>query len=143
MGDVRIDPEIGRAGDVDTAVTLLRFENGVIGTIDNSRGASYGYDQRVEVFGASGAVAISNETPDVAVLSDQQGIHTSRPHYFFLERYTEAYVEEIRAFVKAVRENHAPPVTGQDARVPIVIGLAAKKSLDEQRPVLLTEVDPG
>lgn len=140
-GQVRIDPQIGTAGDIDIAVTLLQFENGVIGTIDNSRGTSYGYDQRVEVFGSNGAITISNESPDTAVISDTQGIHTTLPHYFFLERYTDAYIAEMRAFVEAVRENKTPLVTGQDGRIPIVIGLAAKKSLDENRPVRLTEVD--
>lgn len=140
-GSARIDPQIGAAGDIDTAVTLLRFENGVIGTIDNSRATSYGYDQRVEVFGDGGAVAVSNEAPDRAMVSDGQGIHASLPYYFFLERYREAYVAELRAFVQAVRENETPIVTGQDGRVSVVLGLAAKKSLDENRPVSVAEVE--
>ncbi len=139
-GEVRIDPQIGAAGDIDIAVTLLRFENGVIGTIDNSRGTSYGYDQRVEIFGATGAISISNEKPDEATISDQQGIHTTLPHYFFLERYTEAYIQELREFVAVVRENRAPSVNGQDGRIPVVIGLAAKKSLLEHRPVKVAEI---
>lgn len=140
VGGVRIDPQIGAAGDIDTAVTLLRFENGVIGTIDNSRGTTYGYDQRVEVFGGGGALTISNEAPDRATISDAQGIHESLPYYFFLERYREAYVTEIHAFVQAIRENQTPLVTGHDGRVAVVIGLAAKKSLDENRPVDVAEV---
>ncbi|MBI4671021.1 MAG: inositol 2-dehydrogenase [Chloroflexi bacterium] len=142
-GSVRVDPQISTVGDIDTAVTVLWFENGVIGTIDNCRAASYGYDQRVEVFGANGAVAVANETPDEAILSDREGIHASLPHYFFLERYTEAYVQELRAFVRAIRENSAPPVTGRDGRIPVVMGLAAIKSLNEHRPVRLDEIDKG
>ncbi len=140
-GDVRIDPAIGTAGDIDLAVTVLRFENGVIGTIDNSRGTSYGYDQRIEVFGSHGALTISNEAPDAAVISDTNGIHASLPYYFFLERYTAAYLEEMRAFVEAVRQDRPSPVTGRDGRVPVVIALAAKKSLDEHRPVRLSEIE--
>ena len=78
---------------------------------------------------------------DTAVLSDRQGVHTSCPNYFFLERYTEAYLEEMRSFVSAIRENRSPMVTGQDGKAPIVIGLVAKKSLDEKRPVRLKEIE--
>lgn len=140
-GSVRIDPEIGTAGDIDTAVTVLRFENGVIGTVDNSRATSYGYDQRVEVFGRDGALTISNEAPDNAIVSDGQGIHASLPHHFFLERYSEAYLAEMRAFVQALRDDEMPAVSGNDGRVSVVIGLAAKKSLDENRPVRIAEVE--
>lgn len=140
-GTVRIDPEIGRAGDIDTAVTVLTFENGVIGTIDNSRATSYGYDQRIEVFGREGALMISNEAPDNAIVSDGQGIHASLPHYFFLERYSEAYLAEMREFVQCLREDRIPTVSGADGRVSVVIGLAAKKSLDENRPVSVAEVE--
>jgi myo-inositol 2-dehydrogenase/D-chiro-inositol 1-dehydrogenase len=139
-GEVRIDPQIGALGDVDVAVTLLRFENGVLGTIDNTRGTSYGYDQRVEVFGAAGAITVANETPDEITLSNSQGIHTTLPYYFFLERYAEAYVQELREFVQAIRQDRVPPVTGHDARTPIVIGLAANKSLREHRPVRVDEI---
>jgi myo-inositol 2-dehydrogenase/D-chiro-inositol 1-dehydrogenase len=123
------------------AVTVLRFENGVIGTIDNSRGTSYGYDQRIEVFGSNGALMISNEAPDAAVISDMQGVHASLPYYFFLERYNAAYLEEMRAFVDALRQDREPSVNGRDGRTPVVIALAAKKSLDEHRPVRLTEIE--
>ncbi len=139
-GSVLIDPKIGEAGDVDTAVTVLRFANGAIGTIDNSRKAAYGYDQRVEVFGAGGAVAVSNNTPDSAVISDAGGVHGALPLYFFLERYTESFIVEMKEFVEAVLEDKTPPVTGSDGRVPVVIGLAAKKSLAEHRPVKLSQI---
>lgn len=140
-GGVRIDPQIGAAGDIDTAVTILRFENGVIGTIENSRATTYGYDQRVEVFGSGGAVMISNQAPDNAIVSDAQGIHASLPYYFFLERYNEAYAAEMRAFVQALRDDETPSVTGHDGRVSVILGLAAKKSLDGNRPVAVAEVE--
>ncbi len=139
-GGVLVDPRSGTAGDVDTAVTLLRFANGAIGTIDNSRKAVYGYDQRVEVFGSGGAVGVSNNTPDSAVVSDANGVHGARPLYFFLERYTESFIQEMREFVQAVQQDQATPVTGIDGRIPVVIGMAAKKSLKENRPVKLSEI---
>lgn len=139
--NVLVDPEIGKAGDVDTAVITLRFANGAIGVIDNSRKAVYGYDQRVEVFGSKGVAMAENKTPDSVVQSDVKGVHAALPLHFFVERYTEAYVEEMRAFVRAVLEDKTPPVTGTDARIPVVIGYAAKKSAEENRPVRLSEID--
>jgi myo-inositol 2-dehydrogenase/D-chiro-inositol 1-dehydrogenase len=139
-GAVLVDPAIGEIGDVDTAVTLLRFANGALGAIDNSRRAVYGYDQRVEVFGSGGAVAISNNAADNAVISDAQGVHAGRPLYFFLERYAESYAAEMQAFVAAVQQDQTPPVTGAAGRAAVVLGLAAKKSLAENRPVRVDEV---
>ncbi|MEP7355858.1 MAG: Gfo/Idh/MocA family oxidoreductase, partial [Anaerolineales bacterium] len=139
-GAVLVDPAIGELGDLDTAVTMLRFANGALGTIDNSRQAVYGYDQRVEVFGSAGAVAVANNTPDTAVLSDAQGVHAARPLHFFLERYAESYAAEMRAFVAAVNRDQAPPVSGAAGRAAVVIGLAAKKSLAEKRPVAVAEI---
>ncbi len=139
-GGVLVDPRIGQAGDVDTAVTLLKFANGAIGTIDNSRKAAYGYDQRVEVFGSGGAVAVSNNTPDRAVVSDASGVHGAKPLYFFLERYMDSFTIELKEFVEAVLQDKTTPVTGIDGRIPVVIGLAATKSLRENRPVKLSEI---
>jgi len=134
------DPRIGKAGDVDTAVTLLRFESGAIGTIDNSRQAIYGYDQRVEVFGSGGAVSVANNTPDAALVSDATGVHGARPLFFFLERYAESFIAEMREFVQAVQQDKTPPVTGMDGRIPVVMALAANRSLRENRPVKVTEI---
>lgn len=141
IGGVMVDPRIGEAGDVDTAVTVLRFATGAIGTIDNSRQAVYGYDQRAEVFGSGGAVSVANTAPDSALVSDAWGVHGARPLYFFLERYMESFNLEMREFIQAVRRDEAPPVTGADGRIPVVIALAAGKSLRENRPVKLDEVD--
>jgi myo-inositol 2-dehydrogenase/D-chiro-inositol 1-dehydrogenase len=127
-------------GDIDTAVTTLWFANGAISTIDNSRRAVYGYDQRVEVFGSEGMVAVSNNTPDTHVYSNRDGVHTANPLYFFLERYSESFAEEMRAFVRSIQTDAAPLVTGSDGRIAVVIGLAALRSLREQRPVKLDEI---
>jgi myo-inositol 2-dehydrogenase/D-chiro-inositol 1-dehydrogenase len=140
-GGVMVDPEIGKAGDVDTAVITLRFANGALGVIDNSRQAVYGYDQRVEIFGSQGMVACSNDTPDSAVVSDAQGVRSSLPLFFFVERYTESYVAEIKSFVDCVVKDGPPPVTGLDGRVPVVMGYAAQKSHKERRPVKLSEIE--
>jgi myo-inositol 2-dehydrogenase/D-chiro-inositol 1-dehydrogenase len=139
-GAVLVDPKIGEAGDLDTTVVTLHFKNGALGVIDNSRRAVYGYDQRVEVFGDGGMVAVANPTPDTHIYSNAEGVHSAKPLYFFLERYTDSYVNEMRAFVAAVRDNTASPVTGLDGRIPVVMGLAARRSYDEHRPVRLSEV---
>jgi myo-inositol 2-dehydrogenase / D-chiro-inositol 1-dehydrogenase len=137
---VKVDPKIGEAGDVDTAVVTLHFENGAIGTIDNSRQAVYGYDQRVEVFGSLGMVAVGNNTPDTHTYSNQEGVHSAKPLYFFLERYTESFLVEMREFIECIQSDIPTPVQGIDGRIPVLLGLAARKSFDENRPVKLSEI---
>jgi myo-inositol 2-dehydrogenase/D-chiro-inositol 1-dehydrogenase len=138
---VMVDPAIGEAGDLDTAVIMLKFENGVIGTIDNSRKAVYGYDQRVEVFGSRGAVNTTNQYPNSAVISSPDNIRRDLPLNFFMERYVESYRAEMQAFITAVVEDRPVPVTGLDGRIPVVMGMAARKSYEENRPVRLDEID--
>ena len=142
-GTAMVDPEIGKAGDIDTAATVLRFENGVVGTINNSRKAVFGYDQRAEVLGSGGMAATSNNTLDRTIHSNTDGVHTAPPLWFFAERYADAYLAEMIEFIECVREGKTPSVTGTDARVPVVMGHAAKKSLEENRPVRLSEIDAG
>ncbi len=136
-GAVLVDEAIGEAGDVDTAVITLKFKNGAIGVIDNSRKAAYGYDQRVEVFGSKGCVTASNDTPTTAVLSTEEGVVSDKPKYFFLERYTESFVTEVKCFIEAIVKDTPTPVEGIDGLKPVLIGLAAKKSLEEGIPVKL------
>jgi myo-inositol 2-dehydrogenase/D-chiro-inositol 1-dehydrogenase len=140
-GGVLVDPRIGEVGDIDTAVVTLYFKNGAIGAIDNSRKAAYGYDQRVEVFGSAGMVSVENETPDRAVFSDAAGIQSAKPLYFFLERYAQSFLDEMTQFIQCIQQGAQPPVTGADGRAPVVMALAATKSLKEHRPVKLSEVD--
>jgi myo-inositol 2-dehydrogenase/D-chiro-inositol 1-dehydrogenase len=137
---VLVDPGIGEAGDVDTAVITLRFANGAIGTIDNSRKAVYGYDQRVEVFGSDGMVQAHNNTLDNDVYANADGVHSAKPLYFFLERYMESFIAEMKDFIKSIQEDTPPTVTGIDGRIPVMIGMAAKKSYLEKRPVALSEI---
>jgi myo-inositol 2-dehydrogenase/D-chiro-inositol 1-dehydrogenase len=140
-GAVLVDPAIGRAGDVDTAVVTLSFASGAIGVIDNSRKAVYGYDQRVEVFGSKGCLSAANDAPTTVQLSDEKGVQGDKPLYFFLERYKQAFVDEMKAFFEALNSGEAPPVTGKDGLAPVLIGLAAKKSLAEGRPVRIAEIE--
>jgi len=141
QGAVTVDPAIGRAGDLDTAVVLLRFAGGVSGTIDNCRQAVYGYDQRAEVLGTRGAAASGNLHPNSVTLSDAGAVRRDLPLHFFLERYAESFVTELRLFVQAVLQDGPVPVTGLDARPPVLMALAARRSHDEHRPVRLAEVD--
>ena len=137
---VRIDPAIGKAGDVDTAVITMKMENGSIVTIDNSRKAVYGYDQRVEVFGSQGMVSVSNDTTSSAVISNSEGVMGEKPLYFFLERYMQSYAREIRAFVQAIEQDTETPLGITDGLEAVRMGLAAKKSLAEHRPVKMAEI---
>jgi myo-inositol 2-dehydrogenase/D-chiro-inositol 1-dehydrogenase len=137
---VRVDPEIGKAGDVDTALIVLKFKSGVIGTIDNCRKAVYGYDQRVEVLGSDGAIGTNNCYPNQATISTATAVQRDLPLNFFMDRYTESFANELREFVAAVLEDKPTPVTGIDGRIPVAMGIAARKSYDEHRPVRLDEV---
>lgn len=139
-GGVRVDPAIGAAGDLDTAAVLLKFANGVIGTIDNSRRAVYGYDQRVEVFGSGGSVRTENRFPNTITVCEESSVRRDLPLNFFLDRYVESYLEEMRQFVEAVRTGSPPAVGGSDGRLPVVMAEAARKSYEENRPVRLSEI---
>ena len=137
---VMVDPAIGEAGDVDTAIITLKFKNGAIGTIDNSRQAVYGYDQRVEVFGSRGAATTANRYADSVTISDASNVRQGLPLHFFMERYMDSYINEMIEFVDAVINDKPVPVGGVDGRVPVVMGLAARKSYEENRPVRLDEI---
>ena len=139
-GAVLIDPEIGKAGDVDTAIVTLKFANGAIGIIDNSRKAVYGYDQRVEVFGSAGTVMADNDLPSTVKVYREDGVTGEKPLYFFLERYRGAFIEEMVSFIYAVQHNKPVAVNGEDGLEDMYAALAAGKSLKENRPVKVAEV---
>jgi myo-inositol 2-dehydrogenase/D-chiro-inositol 1-dehydrogenase len=140
-GAVRIDPALEELGDVDTAVITLVHENGCLTTIDNSRQAVYGYDQRVEAFGSAGMAASENPLAHTGVLRTSAGTQTPTLPFFYLERYVPSYLREWEAFVHAVGSGEPPPVGVRDARAPLVIGLAAWRSVRERRPVRIEEID--
>ena len=135
-----VDPAIGEAGDVDTAVITLKMENGAIAVIDNCRKAVYGYDQRAEVFGSEGMAAISNDSQSNVVISNTQGVTGEKPMFFFLERYLDAYGKEIAAFIDAIENDKDTPLNVYDGLKPVLMGLAAKKSSLEHRPVKISEI---
>lgn len=140
VGAVLVDPAIGEAGDIDTAVITLRFANGALGTIDNSRQAVYGYDQRLEVFGEKGQIAVGNPKPHTAVVSHAKGDSAPPLLHFFLQRYSDSFVAELGEFVEAIQSGTETPVSGFDGKAPVRIALAAKRSLKENRPVKLSEI---
>lgn len=137
-GAVRISTEIGAAGDVDTATVMLTFANGALGTIENSRQAVYGYDQRVEVLGSRGGISTANVHPNQVTISTAASIQRDLPLNFFMERYAESYVLEIQAFVDALLAGHRPSPTGADGRIALRLALAARRSHDTG-----LAIDPG
>lgn len=138
---VLVDPAIGEAGDIDTALTTLTFEDGTMANIDNCRKAVYGYDQRLEVFGSAGMAKVDNNYPDNHQFFGAEGVQGSLPLNFFLERYTTSYLNEMDAFFKSVQNGAELPVTGKDALAAMKIALAALMSVKENRPVLIKEIE--
>lgn len=138
---VMVDKAIGEAGDVDTAVIVLKMENGSIAVIDNSRKAVYGYDQRAEVFGSKGMVATANDTLSTAVVSNESGVHNEKPLYFFLERYMDSFAKEVGQFIEAIEKDTETPLGVMDGLKPVLMGLAATKSYKEGRPVKISEIE--
>jgi myo-inositol 2-dehydrogenase/D-chiro-inositol 1-dehydrogenase len=130
---VLVDPMFAEEGDWDTAVVTLSLEGGALATIDNSRKAVYGQDQRVEVFGSAGVVAATNHTVDRVMSADASGAHPARLMAFFPERYADAYRLELGAFVEAVRDGRPMPVTGEDGRRATALAVAATQSARENR----------
>ena len=139
-GACLVYPELKEVGDIDNAMINLQYANGAIGNIDLSRNAVYGYDIRTEVLGSEGGLLIGKLQQTATLVMTRQGVtHDTVP--YFMERFGEAYAAEIRAFVSCILEDRAPLVTGQDARKATAIGIAATRSLDEDRPVMISEVD--
>lgn len=141
IGGVLVDPAIGEAGDIDTAIITLKLKSGALAVIDNCRRATYGYDQRVEAFGSLGQVAIGNDTDSLAVISNADGVTAEKPKLFFLERYMGAYTAEVNSFIQAVQNDTPTEVNVVDGLKPVLIGLAAKLSLKENRPVKIAEIE--
>lgn len=137
---VLVDPAIGEQGDVDTAIITMKMANGALAVIDNSRKAAYGYDQRAELFGSKGMVATSNDTVSSAVISNADGVTGEKPLFFFLERYMGSFSEEMRQFTEAVINDTEVPVGVHAGLQSVKIGLAARKSVEEHRPVKISEI---
>ena len=138
-GSCLIDPAIGEAGDVDTAMVLLTHANGCLTTINNSRKSAYGYDQRVEVFGANGRAMSDNPPVHTGTVLTGDGSHGTVIPNFFIERYHVGYVNEWTAFARYVAEGGPSPVSGQDGKAPVVIAMAAGESQRTGLPVKVSE----
>jgi myo-inositol 2-dehydrogenase/D-chiro-inositol 1-dehydrogenase len=134
------DPAIAAAGDLDTAVVVLRFASGALCSIDNSRRAVYGYDQRIEVFGSRGCLSVPNRTPTGVDQWDERGQHRDRPQHFFMQRYRESYVAEMQAFVECARHGREPAVSGQEGLHAVLLAHAARDSCEQNRPVRIATV---
>jgi myo-inositol 2-dehydrogenase/D-chiro-inositol 1-dehydrogenase len=139
-GSALVEPKLKEFGDIDTDVVTLKFANGAVGAIDNSRQAVYGYDQRLEVFCSNGTAMAGNEFENTAVMGKPGGFFSAKLPHFFMQRYAPCYVEEVQQFIECVRENKPTPTTGADGRAAVVLGYAAWKSLRENRPVKVSEI---
>ena len=139
-GEVLINSEISKVGDIDTALINLTFEDGSMAVIDNSRKAVYGYDQRVEVFGSKGMVESKNKFDNYTLTYSEKGVTSSLPQHFFLERYADAYKKEIDHFIDCILNKKNPIVSGHDGLMSLLLGLCAKESLKINKPVLVSTV---
>ena len=139
VGSCLVDPAIGEAGDIDTAIVTLKYQGGAWGTIDNSRKAVYGYDQRIEIFGSEGCIMVGNPTSTEVIINSAEDTKTDKPLYFFIERYQEAYLAEMKEFIKCIQEDTEPPVGGFDGKISVQMGYAAKESLIKGSFVKITK----
>ena len=141
LGNALVNPEIAKADDIDTAIISLKFENGALGVIDNSREAVYGYDQRIEAFGSKGAAESKNEIDTQVKLSTSKAILEDQPLHFFLERYNEAYIKEVADFFQSIIENTPITCTFEDGIMAQRIAQAAKESWQTGKPVSVKRID--
>ena len=141
IGSCLVDPAIGKAGDIDSAMVLLRTASGKLCHINNSRRATYGYDQRIEVHGSKGRLMASNHVQTSVELANEKSISTDKPLYFFLERYAEAYKAELAAFLAALKGKKRMPVSADDGRMALVLAEAALHSLKTKEAVKVPDTD--
>ena len=136
-GSCLVDPAIGKAGDIDTALVILKTASGVLCQISNSRRAAYGYDQRIEVFGEKGMLLAENRTPTSLLVADKNGVTTDPPLHFFLERYKDAYRNELLAFIESITKKTPPSPGADDGLAAQQLAEAALKSYKTGQPVSL------
>lgn len=142
-GSCLVDPQVAAKGDIDSAMVLMRTASGRLCHINNSRRASYGYDQRIEVHGSKGRLMAGNQTPTTVELADAEAVKGDKPLHFFLERYAEAYRHELDGFIHAVETRSPMPVGAEDGRMALVLAEAALRSHREGRPVRVAETAGG
>lgn len=134
------DLPLETVGDVDTAVTILKFRNKGFATIENSRNSTYGYDQRIEIFGKKGLLSSQNKSDDSVYFANNSGLHGPKPVKFFIERYKESYINILDSFVQCLEQNNDSELTLQDGFQSLAVSLAAEKSSKLNRTVLLSEI---
>jgi myo-inositol 2-dehydrogenase/D-chiro-inositol 1-dehydrogenase len=130
-GNCLVDPMIGELGDLDTAVVLFKYQSGALGSIDNSRKAVYGYDQRIEVFGSEGSVIVGNKTPTEVLINRASSVEKDKPLFFFLERYQDSYLAEMNHFINCILADQTPLVGGDDGKISLAMCYAAQESLSK------------
>jgi len=140
IGGVLVHPFFKECGDLDTAAITLKFKNGAIGVIDNCRRAVYGYDQRAEIFGSKGMINVGNKLIDTVELSDSKNTTKALLPYFFMERYGDSFINEMKEFVQCIIKDTSPSVTGIDGKMPVILAMASKLSYENNRPVKVSEV---
>jgi len=135
-GSCHVDPAIGEAGDIDTGIIVLTFPSGATATIFNSRRSGYGYDQRMEVHGETGMLQVANVTESQLFHSSKNGIESTTPLYFFLQRYQQAYADEWVHFVDVLKGGK-PRCTGIDGELSLQLAEKAKESMEQQKTIML------
>jgi myo-inositol 2-dehydrogenase/D-chiro-inositol 1-dehydrogenase len=135
IGEALVDPKLKELDDIDSAMVLLRTKSDKLCHINNSRRATYGYDQRIEVFGSKGMLRAGNRTPTTVERSDADDVAADKPLHFFLERYADAYRAELSVFVSCLKKKNPMPVGPKDGRQALVLAEAALQSLTTGKAV--------
>ena len=136
-GGCFVDPEIEKANDVDTAIINMSLKNGVLATINNSRQAVYGYDQRIEVLGSKGVLKVGNKLLNKVVKGTKEGFISSNPQNFFIDRYEQSYKKELINFVQSIKGDLVDHADADDGLHALKAGLAANNSLVNNAPFLV------
>ncbi len=140
VASVLVDPEIGKLGDSDSVALILTTKTGKQCLISNSRRATYGYDQRIEVHGSKGVVSAENQRPVSIEIANGDGYTRPPLHDFFMTRYTQAYAAEIAAFIASVAAGAVISPDGRDGLIALALADAALKSVAEGRAVKVSEI---
>jgi myo-inositol 2-dehydrogenase/D-chiro-inositol 1-dehydrogenase len=128
LGSVLVDRAVAKTGDIDSTMIVMRTASGKLCHINNSRRASYGYDQRIEVHGSEGRLMAGNHTPTTVEVANGKAVSADKPLYFFLERYAAAYKAELATFLACMKSGKKMPVGAQDGREALVLAEAALQS---------------
>ena len=136
-GKCMVDPNIGNAGDIDTAMINMKLTNGIIASINNSRKAVYGYDQRIEILGSKGSLQVGNQLLHGVNKGTKKGFSSGNPKHFFIDRYADSYKLEMHNFIDSIKGKKVSYPSVNDALKTLEAGLAANKSLLKNKPIKL------